>query len=204
MTKWLPLPDYRRILDVCCGLGRHDKELVALRYEVTGVDRDAEAIAIATKAVPEARFVVADQRDLKQVAGCYDAVVNLWQSFGYFDSETNDAVLAEMASKLRPGGRLLLDIYHPAYWRDHQGVRGSPREGVKSITDTVEDERLTSRIVYVDETVEVMDFELIEPHHLTQRAAKGGLQVINQCTWWDPQRPPGSGEARYQTVFEKM
>lgn len=202
-TKWLPLPDYRRILDVCCGLGHHDKALVGLRYEVTGVDRDAGAIAVAARAAPEARFMVADQRNLKQVAGLYNAVLSLWQSFGYFDSETNDAVLAEMASKLRPGGRLLLDIYHPAYWRDHQGVRERPREGVRSITDTVEHERLTSHIVYVDETVEVMDFELIEPHDLTERAAKQGLQLMNQCTWWDPQRAPDSQEARYQTIFER-
>jgi SAM-dependent methyltransferase len=135
-TQWLPLPEYRRILDVCCGLGRHAAELTRLGYDVVGVDRDGDVIKTATLLAPDARFVQADQRTLEGVSGLFDAVLVLWQSFGYFDHDENDAVLKRLATVLRPGGRLLLDVYHPAFWRDHQGVREEPRAGVSSVTDT--------------------------------------------------------------------
>ena len=45
----IPLPSFRRVLDVCCGTGRHAGPLAAAGYEVTGVDRDAEAIAEAVR-----------------------------------------------------------------------------------------------------------------------------------------------------------
>ena len=38
---------------------------------------------------PNARFVRTDMRDLASIGGPFDAIICLWQSFGYFDSETN-------------------------------------------------------------------------------------------------------------------
>jgi SAM-dependent methyltransferase len=202
-TQWLPLPEYRRILDVCCGLGRHAAELSRLGYDVVGVDRDGDVIKTATLLAPDARFVQADQRTLEGVSGLFDAVLVLWQSFGYFDHDENDAVLKRLATVLRPGGRLLLDVYHPAFWRDHQGVREEPRAGVSSVTDTVYGDRLSSRIEYTDGAVEMMDFELIEPEDLAARAGNFGLTTMDQCCWWDPRRPPERTEARYQSIFQK-
>lgn len=202
-TQWLPIPEYRQVLDVCCGLGRHALELTRLGYEVVGVDRDGDAIAMAGLQVPEARFVQTDQRTLEGVGGPFDAVLVLWQSFGYFDREENDAVLLRLTSALRPGGRLLLDLYHPGFWWDHQGVREEPKTGVSSITDTVVGERISSRIEYTDGAVELMDFELIAPEDLAMRAGTFGLTTVDQCCWWDPQRPPERTEARYQSIFQK-
>lgn len=202
-THWLPLPEYLRILDVCCGLGRHAVVLTGLGYDVVGVDRDAGAIATAAKHAPQARFVKGDQRTLDGVDGPFDAVLVLWQSFGYFDRDENNAVLQRLASVLRPGGRLLLDLYHPGYWREHQGVREEPRGGVSSITDTVSGDRISSRIEYTGGDVEMMDFELIEPEDLAMRAGAFGLTPVDQCCWWDPRRPPEKTEARYQSIFQK-
>lgn len=202
-TQWLPLPEFQRILDVCCGPGRHAVELTRLDYEVVGVDRDGDVIETAALQVPDARFVQADQRTLEGVRGPFDAVLVLWQSFGYFDRDENDAVLERLATVLRLGGRLLLDVYHPAFWRNHQGVREEPKEGVSSIRDTVYGDRISSRIEYTDGAVEMMDFELIEPEDLAARAATFGLITVDQCCWWDPQRPPEMTEARYQSIFQQ-
>ena len=38
-----PLPAYRRILDLCCGMGRHARALAARDYKVTGGERDPHA-----------------------------------------------------------------------------------------------------------------------------------------------------------------
>ena len=35
-----PLPDFRNILDVCCGMGRHARKLSERGYSATGIDRD--------------------------------------------------------------------------------------------------------------------------------------------------------------------
>ena len=61
--------------------------------------------------------MVLDQRDLSALRGPFDAAMILWQSFGYFDPPTNDRVLRDIAARLRPGGRLLLDRYHPGFVR---------------------------------------------------------------------------------------
>lgn len=72
LQEVLPLPRFRRVLDVACGSGRHKRALSPLGYEVVGVDVDP---AVA----PD---VVADMRDLDGLPSDFDAVVNLWASFG--------------------------------------------------------------------------------------------------------------------------
>src|SRR5690606_41599411 len=38
MISWLDLPVGAKVLDLCCGMGRHSMALVEAGYEVTGVD----------------------------------------------------------------------------------------------------------------------------------------------------------------------
>src|SRR5215207_9668524 len=74
VCRRLPLPAFRRVLDVCCGPGRHAREMAARGYAITGVDRDADAIARARATVP-GTFTVLDQRDLRRLTGEFDAAV---------------------------------------------------------------------------------------------------------------------------------
>lgn len=203
ITAALPLPDFSRVLDVCCGSGRHAVRLVAAGYDLVGVDRSAEAVSEAAARVPGGRFVVADQRELASLGTTFDAVLILWQSFGYFDSATNDQVLHDVAALLRPGGRLLVDLYHPGYVRRHLGTQTKVRgEGCRSINNEIRNGRLVSTINYRNGAIDVMDFELYEPNELVHRASAHGLQPIQMCAWWDPHCPPSSNDQRYQVVFE--
>jgi SAM-dependent methyltransferase len=43
----------------------------------------------------------------------FEAVINWFTSFGYFDPATNDRLLTSLARALRPGGKLLLDVINP-------------------------------------------------------------------------------------------
>jgi SAM-dependent methyltransferase len=88
-----------RVLDLCCGAGRHLRELRCL-----GVDLDRAAL----RGLPAA---CADMRALPLRTGSFDAVVSLFSSFGYLESDDEDLrVLREVRRVLRPGGKLLLDL----------------------------------------------------------------------------------------------
>src|SRR6202043_20187 len=47
VCRCAPLPNFQRILDVCCGMGRYARALSNRGYSVTGIDRDADAIVNA-------------------------------------------------------------------------------------------------------------------------------------------------------------
>lgn len=113
VEKLLQLPGGARILDLCCGVGRHSIELADLGYAVTGVDRtqryieQARQTALARGLGPV--FLVGDMRDYRSPDG-YDAVLNMFGSFGYFADEADDRkVVANMYEALRPGGQVLIE-----------------------------------------------------------------------------------------------
>jgi SAM-dependent methyltransferase len=101
-----------RVLDVPCGEGRIAGRLAALGCEVVGVDVTELFLELGRERYPGVRFVHGDMRELDYEAE-FDAVVNWFTSWGYFDSRTNDAVLTAFARALRPGGRLVLELHNP-------------------------------------------------------------------------------------------
>lgn len=101
IARTCPLPDFRRVLDLCCGMGRHARALAALGYEVTGVERDVEALAQARKLGGRPRYAEADVRAYAPDDGAFDAVIIMSQSFGFFDAETNRGLLSRLRAALR-------------------------------------------------------------------------------------------------------
>ena len=104
-----------RLLDLCCGPGRHAVPLAQLGYRVTGLDLSwpllARAAAAAAGAGLTVGLVAADMRRLPFADGSFDAVLNLFNAFGYLEDETQDElVLAEVARVLAPGGRFLQEL----------------------------------------------------------------------------------------------
>ncbi len=104
------------ILDIGCGRGRHARALARRGYQVTGLDLSEDAIAAArSQATAEGldahlSFEVGDMRT-PLCDGCADGVVNLFTSFGYFESDAeNERALSAMATALRPGGWFLQDF----------------------------------------------------------------------------------------------
>lgn len=112
MRRVLRLRRGSRVADVPCGDGRISLELAKAGVSVVGVDRCASSIRRARKKFAKAGFTgefhEGDMRRLRVGSG-FDAVVNWWGSFGYFDDETNLEVLRGFASLVRPGGRVLVD-----------------------------------------------------------------------------------------------
>ena len=107
----LGLPAGARILDCPCGQGRHAHLLAEAGFDVDGVDYSRHLLAIATRRGrgPVLRYTRADMRALPEPwTGRFDAVVNLFTSFGFFADPADDAqVIAEFARVLAPGGTLV-------------------------------------------------------------------------------------------------
>jgi SAM-dependent methyltransferase len=117
VSERLALDPGAAILDLACGHGRHSVALARLGYAVTGVDLSEPSLAHARHAAQaeglSARFLRADMREIEFEAA-FDAVVNLWSAFGYFDDQADDErVLAAVARALRPGGAFLLEQINP-------------------------------------------------------------------------------------------
>lgn len=105
------LPAGSKILDVPCGQGRHAHLVAEAGYDVEGLDYSAHLLRVARKrgVGPRLRFTRGDMRKLPaRWRGRFDAVVNLFTSFGFFLDPAHDArVIAEFARVLKPGGTLI-------------------------------------------------------------------------------------------------
>jgi len=99
----------RDVLDCSCGIGTQAIGLARLGYRVTGTDVSPRAIERARREArrlgASARFEVADFRDLAHVGGAFDVVISCDNALPHLldDAELTRA-LAQMRSKLRPGG----------------------------------------------------------------------------------------------------
>jgi SAM-dependent methyltransferase len=107
-------PAGRAILDLCCGPGRFAIPLAKKGFRVTGVDRSQyllrKARAKARSGKVSVDWVGEDMRDFLR-PGAFDLAINMFTSFGYFDTEQEDAlVLANILKSLRPGGALVIDV----------------------------------------------------------------------------------------------
>jgi SAM-dependent methyltransferase len=112
----LQLPEKASILDLACGKGRHSIYLNSKGYRVTGADLSPESIQAANlHATEDLNFIVQDMREPIK-SKLFDAVFNLFTSFGYFDSEAeNLKVLEAVRQNLVPEkGIFVLDFMNAA------------------------------------------------------------------------------------------
>ncbi len=117
----LPLHAEHRLLDLCCGNGRHCRALRRKGFQhVTGLDYSLPLLEHAIMESPRAGYVRGDMRLLPFPEGGLDAVLSFFTSFGYFPTDLeNLTVLNELGRVLKPGGWFLLDYLNPSYVRRH-------------------------------------------------------------------------------------
>ncbi len=103
-----------RVLDLCCGPGRFSLELGRRGFQVTGVDRTAAYLEEArNRAAAENLTIEFVQSDMRQFCRLesFDAVINIFTSFGYFeDPEEDQRVVVNIFTSLKPGGILVMDM----------------------------------------------------------------------------------------------
>ena len=138
------------VLDLCCGQGRHSIALAKTGLSVTAVDLSEEMLTIAKQNALDEKvapvnggnaegkggptFRQADMRRLPHdFENRFDAVINMFSSFGYLESEHDDQqVLHQIAKSLKPRGKLLIDLLNREWviinneefdWHEHEDGR---------------------------------------------------------------------------------
>lgn len=123
------------ILDLCCGIGRHSLELARRGFHVTGVDRTRSYLDRASKQAEteglKVDFVQDDMRTFCRPEA-FDAVINMFTSFSYFeDPEEDKQVVVNVYRSLKSGGAFVLEtmgkevlarVFKEKDWREENGI----------------------------------------------------------------------------------
>lgn len=125
VVRLLSLEPNDRILDMCCGQGRHCLELARRGFQfVTGCDRSRYLIRQGRRRAKHEKLHVSfhegDARKFRMGGQQFHAILLMGNSFGYFEQPADDeAVLKNLARLLTPNGHLFLDVVDGEWMRDH-------------------------------------------------------------------------------------
>jgi SAM-dependent methyltransferase len=104
---------YSRVLDFCCGPGRHAIPLARRGAQVTGVDRSSFLLnKAASRAKAENLRIEWVQEDMRTFVrpARFDLAISLFTSFGYFDEQENLVVLGNILRSLASSGFFIVDL----------------------------------------------------------------------------------------------
>ncbi|NRT12594.1 bifunctional 2-polyprenyl-6-hydroxyphenol methylase/3-demethylubiquinol 3-O-methyltransferase UbiG [Flavobacterium sp. 14A] len=110
LTHYLNLPEKANVLDLACGKGRHSIYLNQLGFNVLGADLSENSIEEASKNTNDSlHFKVHDMRQPFEEK--YDAIFNLFTSFGYFENEEDNlTTLKAIKESLSEYGFAVIDF----------------------------------------------------------------------------------------------
>jgi len=169
LVHYLNLPEDAKILDLCCGKGRHAFHLNQLGYDVTGADLSANSIAEAKEmATGSLHFQVHDMRE--QFDEKFDAIFNLFTSFGYFEDDADNLkTLIAMRDSLTETGFAVID-----FMKVNQVIANLVPEEVKTV-DNIDFH--INRYVKDGHIYKEIDFEdQGEKYHFTEKVQALTLQ----------------------------
>lgn len=204
-----------RVLDLCCGFGRHALLLRQAGLEAFGLDLSPELLALA-RDLPgselhlRGRLVRAEMTRVPFMAGAFDGVVVLFSSFGYLGERGDAQALSEIARVLRAGGLAVLDLMNPARVRaelvassrragqdfelsERRWLEGGGRRVVKEV-----DLRLASG----EARRWREEVRLYEPGELERLLARVGLRIERVVGDFDD-RPAGPDAPRHVLVARR-
>lgn len=113
-NKYDTSPD--TVLDVGSGLGRHTIKFAEAGVSATGIDiseaylEEARANAEQAGTDSPVSFQNHDMRNLASLDHCYDLIVSLYNSFGYYDTATNREILNDIRNQLTEDGAFVIQI----------------------------------------------------------------------------------------------
>jgi 2-polyprenyl-3-methyl-5-hydroxy-6-metoxy-1,4-benzoquinol methylase len=123
IIKFVNIPPNGTVLDLACGAGRHSILFAKKGYKVTAVDLSINLLKVAKLSAEEQQvdieFIQGDMRSFS-INQKFDLVVNLFTSFGYFETdEDNFAVFTKAKDLLKPSGFFVFDYFNSHYLRNN-------------------------------------------------------------------------------------
>lgn len=154
LTDFLkPLPE-AKMLDIACGKGRHSIYLNKKGFDVTGIDLSEQSIKYAKQFENDKlHFLVHDMRRLFYI-NYFDIALNLFTSFGYFDTEKDHVnALKTFRKSLKSDGILILDYFNTEkIVRNLNSCETKSLDGINfNITKNVVDGKIIKKIHFEDE-----------------------------------------------------
>ncbi len=181
----LNLPLQSKVLDIACGKGRHSIYLNKKGFDVTGIDLSHESICYCKKFENKTlSFFEHDMRTVFRI-NCFDAALNLFTSFGYFENEIDNLHALQSATKgLKENGILVLDFFNPKIIKlDIPIFMSKTIEGITfRITKHVESGFIKKRIEFTDKGKDYLFTEkvqLISLERFKDYFEKSGLTILN-------------------------
>jgi SAM-dependent methyltransferase len=136
LTSFLQLSPNAEILDLACGKGRHAKYLNELGYKVTGVDLSPKSIAFA-KQFANSNLIFEEHDMSLPYPKKFDAVFNLFTSFGYFEKEEDNLrTIKAIKSELKPKGIAVIDFLNAEYVK--RNLVSSETKAIEGITFNID------------------------------------------------------------------
>ncbi len=192
--SWLSVAQGDRVLDLCCGAGRHSHWLQEARVQLVSLDLSQDLLTEARSRLgAQAALVRGDMRGIPLPAEAFDHVMMFFTSFGYFPSDReNHSVLDQVAAIVRPGGGFLLDLPDRNSTFEGLVATSSRRQGDLHIDEqrsiTSDGARMEKRVTLrrgasqrrYTESVRVYSYE--EMHRMLTAS---GWQVIDCFGDWD-------------------
>ncbi len=214
LIELLELPEGSRVLDCACGQGRHAHLLAEAGFDVDGVDYSAALLKAARARGTGARlrYTEADMRKLpSRWTSRFGAVVNLFTSFGFFLTPSDDArAMREMARVLARGGVFVWNggdrdgvaakLLKRDWWMSEAGTMiGQERafdavSGILTVRSTWRGPKGTGEREH--------RIRLYTPTALASLAAQAGLTLVGAFDGWS-RRPVRRRSSEMTLVFRK-
>lgn len=154
ITDNISIKDNYYVLDAACGNGRHSQTFAKMGCNVVGFDLSKQLLAEAKKQkYSNLNFLCADIRKVPLKKN-FDIILNLFTSFGYFSSDTDNMLFIKYASSnIKQNGYLVFDYLNPAFVRNNLVNSSSKSINNLEITEKrqIKENRVEKEIIITDE-----------------------------------------------------
>ncbi len=150
-------PATKSILELGAGTGKHAFLLAEKGYEILGLERSADMVAIANKIEnPKVKFEVADITNFR-LNQSFDVATSLFHVISYLtDNKSLLQTFENVHQHLNSGGLFIFDVWHSSAV-NHQ----IPEKRTKKLqNDTIEVLRKANPIIYSEINVVEVDYDI--------------------------------------------
>lgn len=176
-----------KVLDVCCGSGRHSLEMARRGYDVTGIDLSRYLISETKKSLKKsderglkARFLIRDMKNFS-FAQKFDAAINVFSSFGYFDKDKDNLkVFRNISDSIKKDGCFVFDFLNDGYVRKALVPYDEEiRDGVKIIQKRHITDGFVCKDIVIGKSVYSERIRLYKPAEIKRMLKETGFKTIN-------------------------